>query len=176
MTACEGDGLILRLERTLPAPCPVVYSTLTDPAELGEWWGPRGFIARSVEFDLQVGGGYRIAMQPPDGDAFHLAGEFRQVEPPTRLAYTFRWDPPHPDDRETSVTLTLESSGEETRLRLTQRGFATQERLVLHRTGWSETLDRLACRVKRLESQSTLIGGRETRGRGSKLPTRNAED
>jgi uncharacterized protein YndB with AHSA1/START domain len=144
VTAGEGRGLELRLERTLPAPCSVVYRALTDPARLGEWWGPRGFIAQSVEFDLHVGGAYRIAMQPPDGDAFHLSGEFRHVEPPTRLAYTFRWDPPHPDDRETMVILTLESSGEETTLRLTQREFATPERLALHETGWSETLDRLA--------------------------------
>jgi uncharacterized protein YndB with AHSA1/START domain len=64
-------------------------------------------------------------------------------EPPTCLAYTFRWDPPHADDRETMVTLTLEDSGEETGLRLAQRGFATEERYLLHEHGWSETFDRL---------------------------------
>jgi uncharacterized protein YndB with AHSA1/START domain len=141
MTAREG--LVLRLGRTLPAPHPVVYGALTDAATLGEWWGPRGFAARAVAFDLRVGGTYLIAMQPLDGDAFHLGGQFRRVEPPTRLAYTFRWDPPHADDRETIVTLTLDDAGEDTGLRLAQRRFATEERYLLHEHGWSETFDRL---------------------------------
>lgn len=142
--AITADGrLVLRLERTFRASRGVVYRALTDPRELAKWWGPHGFTAPSVEVDPRVGGGYRIAMQPPDGDVFHVSGEFRHVEPPTRLAYTFRWEPPHPDDRETVVTLTLEHLGEATQVRLTQRDFATEERYVLHRGGWSESFDRL---------------------------------
>jgi uncharacterized protein YndB with AHSA1/START domain len=121
-----------------------VYRALTDPQELGGWWGPHGFTAPSVELDPRIGRGYRIAMQPPDGELFHLSGEFREVEEPERLAYTFRWDPPHADDRETIVTLALEAGGGETVLRLTQGDFATEERRALHEGGWSESLQRLA--------------------------------
>ena len=53
-------------------------------------------------------------MQPPDGDVFHLSGVFREVDPPVRLAYTFRWEEPDPDDRETMVTLSLRDLGEST--------------------------------------------------------------
>ena len=120
--------LVLRLERTLPAPRATVYRALTDPWELRRWWGPQGFTAPSVELDARVGKAYRIAMQPPDGDRFHLSGEFRDVEPPARLAYTFNWTPAHPDDRETTVTLLLEDRGEETVIRLTHGEFATRER------------------------------------------------
>lgn len=140
--AADG-GLVLRLERSVPASCAAVYRALTDPGQLGKWWGPRGFTAPSVEFDPRVGGGYRIAMQPPDGDLFHLSGEFREVEPPARLAYTFRWDPPHPDDRDTVVTLSLETRGEKTNVRLTQGTFATEERYALHEAGWTESFERL---------------------------------
>ena len=56
-------------------------------------------------------GSYRIAMQPPDGDLFYLTGEFREVDPPARLAYTFRWEDPDPDDRETVVTLSFGDPG-----------------------------------------------------------------
>jgi uncharacterized protein YndB with AHSA1/START domain len=138
-----SEQLVLRLERTLTAPRPAVYRALTEPEELGKWWGPRGFTVPHVDFDLRVGGRYRIAMQPPDGDLFHLSGEFREVEPPARLAYAFRWDPPHPDDRETVVTLTLEDRGEETEVRLTQGEFATEERYALHEAGWTESFERL---------------------------------
>jgi uncharacterized protein YndB with AHSA1/START domain len=136
-------GLVLSLERTLHAPRAAVYRALTTPEELGKWWGPQGFTAPSIEFDPQVGGGYRIAMQPPDGDLFQLSGEFEHVEPPARLAYTFRWDPPHPDDRETLVTLSFEERGEATAVRLTQAGFATLERRALHDAGWTESFERL---------------------------------
>lgn len=120
-----------------------MYRALTDPDELGRWWGPRGFTAPSVDFDQREGGRYRIAMQPPDGELFHLSGKFLEVVPPTRLAYTFRWEPPDPEDRETVVTLSLEDRGETTELRVAQGEFATQERYALHEAGWTESLERL---------------------------------
>jgi uncharacterized protein YndB with AHSA1/START domain len=138
-----GHGLVLRLERILPGPRAVAYRALSDPGELAKWWGPRGFTAPSVEFDPHVGGSYRIAMQPPDGDLFYLSGEFREVDPPARLAYTFRWDPPDPDDRETVVALSLEERNEGTQVLLTQGEFATEARLALHEEGWTESLGRL---------------------------------
>jgi uncharacterized protein YndB with AHSA1/START domain len=141
MTA--GDGLVIRLKRILPAPRAVVYRALSDPGDLAKWWGPRGFTVPSVDFDPHVGGSYRIAMQPPDGDVFHLTGEFREVDPPARLVYTFRWDPPDPDDRQTVATLSLEDQGERTELLLTQRGFATEKRRALHEDGWTDSFARL---------------------------------
>src|SRR5215207_9681228 len=99
------DGLVLRLKGVLPAPRAAVYRALSDPGQLAKWWGPRGFTAPSVEFDPRVGGSYRIAMQRPDGDLFYLSGAFLEVDPPADLTYTFRWDPPDPDDRETVAPL-----------------------------------------------------------------------
>jgi uncharacterized protein YndB with AHSA1/START domain len=87
-------------------------------------------------------------MRPPDGDAFHLSGEFLDVDPPARLAYTFRWDEPAPDDRETAVTLGLEARGEATELALRHGGFAAEERLALHRGGWTDSLDRLTALLR----------------------------
>lgn len=134
---------VLRLERTFPAPRTTVCRALTDPGELAKWWGPRGFAAPNIDFDPRVGAGYRIAMQPPDGDLFYLSGVFREVQLPSRLAYTFRWEPPHPNDRETVVTLSLQDRGEKTDVLLTQGQFATQERHALHEAGWTESFDRL---------------------------------
>jgi uncharacterized protein YndB with AHSA1/START domain len=138
-----GDGRVLRLERRLPVPQATVYDALTEADQLGQWWGPRGFTTPSVDFDPRVGDRYRIAMQPPDGDLFNLLGEFRKVDPPAGLTFTFRWEPPHPDDRETLVTLSLLDLGDETEIRLTQGEFATEERYTLHEAGWTESFDRL---------------------------------
>ena len=128
-----------------------MFSALIEPDELAKWWGPKGFTAPSIELEPRVGGTYRIAMQPPEGGQFHLAGEFRDVDAPSRLAYTFRWEEPTPDDRETVVTLSLRDLGGSTALSVDQGAFATEERRTLHRRGWTESLDRL----------QELISGRE---------------
>lgn len=141
--AAVGD-LTLELAREVPAPREVVWKALIEPDELARWWGPNGFTTPSVELDLRVGGGYRFAMQPPEGEPFHLSGAFTEVEPPARLAYTFVWDPPNPDDLETLATLSLEEAGNSTGFTLVQGPFATEERLALHRDGWTESLQKLA--------------------------------
>ncbi len=120
-----------------------MFAACVEAEKLAEWWGPAGFTSRSVELDAREGGRYRITMQPPEGDVFHLCGEFREIRPPRRLVYTFVWEEPDPDDQETVVTLTFEPSGEGTRLVLDQSPFKTDDRYELHRMGWTETLERL---------------------------------
>jgi uncharacterized protein YndB with AHSA1/START domain len=141
--------LTLEMERVLPAPPPVVFRAFSDPDRLVEWWGPSGFAVPSLEFEARVGGPYRIEMQPPEGDAFQLTGEFRDVAPPARLAFTFVWEPPDRDDVETLVSLSLGDLGESTEVALTQGPFKTEARRVLHREGWTDSFDRL----ERLVSQ-----------------------
>jgi uncharacterized protein YndB with AHSA1/START domain len=135
--------LTLRLERLLPAPPARVFEMHSEPELFAQWWGPKGFSVPSVELDVRVNGRYRVEMQPPEGEAFWLFGEFREVDPPIRLGYTFRWEPPDPDDRETVVTFALRAMGTSTELTLEQGFFATEARRSLHEQGWSEGLDRL---------------------------------
>jgi uncharacterized protein YndB with AHSA1/START domain len=141
--AAESGGLTVRLHRVLRASRSVVFRACTEPGELAKWWGPHGFTTPGVEMDLRVGGAYRIAMQPPEGDRFYLSGEFREVEAPTRLVYTFRWEDPDPEDRETVVTVSLRDQDDSTEFDLVQEGFATERRRALHESGWTDSLDRL---------------------------------
>ncbi len=134
---------MLHLEKTVAAPPERVFAACVESEKLAEWWGPAGFTSPSVRLDAREGGRYRITMQPPEGEAFHLRGEFREIEAPRRLVYTFVWEEPDPDDQETLVTLTFEPSGDDTRLVLDQGPFKTDARHELHRVGWSETLERL---------------------------------
>ena len=77
---------------------------------------------------MRVGGEYRIAMQPPDGQLFHLRGAFLEVDRPRRLSYTFEWEEPDPDDQETVVKLTFREFGDGTEFVLEQGPFATDAR------------------------------------------------
>jgi len=135
--------VVLELTRVLPAPPPAVFRAFSEPVELAKWWGPAGFTIPSVDFDPRAGGSYRIEMQPPEGEPFHLTGEFRAVEPPARLAYTFVWEEPDPDDVETLVELSFRDLGESTEVSMTQGPFKTEARRELHRGGWTDSFDKL---------------------------------
>jgi uncharacterized protein YndB with AHSA1/START domain len=135
--------LMLELERVLPAPPPKVFALFSDPKELATWWGPEGFTIPSLEFEPRVGDRFQIEMQPPEGDPFHLTGEFREVDPPARLAYTFAWEPPDPDDVENVVRLSFRDLGESTAVSLAQGPFKTEARRALHRDGWTDSFDKV---------------------------------
>ena len=138
-----SDELTLQLKRVLPAAPVVVFAAFSDADELARWWGPRGFSIPSLEFEPRVGAGYRIEMQPPEGDRFHLTGEFREVDPPARLAYSFVWEEPDPDDMDTQVDLRFRDLGKSTEVTMAQGPFKTEARRALHRDGWTDSLDKL---------------------------------
>jgi uncharacterized protein YndB with AHSA1/START domain len=142
MAARSGE-LALEMVRVLPVAPPRVFAAFSDPDELAKWWGPEGFSVGSVDFDPRVGGTYRIEMQPPDGDPFYLGGEFREVDPPGRLAFTFVYEDQDLDDVETLVELSFRDCGESTEVVFTQGRFKTEARRELHRDGWTDSFDRL---------------------------------
>jgi uncharacterized protein YndB with AHSA1/START domain len=139
-----ANGLSLELTRLMPAPRARVFDCFARADLLARWWGPNGFSIPAIDFVPRVGETYRIEMQPPDGDAFELTGTFREVAAPSRLAFTFRWEPADPDDDETVAQLEFETIDQSTRVILRQGPFRTEARRELHREGWSESLDRLA--------------------------------
>jgi uncharacterized protein YndB with AHSA1/START domain len=135
--------LRLEITRVLPAAPAVVYAAFTDPGEVARWWGPAGFTIPSVDFEPRPEESYRIEMQPPEGDPFHLTGEFSEVDPAVHLAFSFVWEDPDPDDVETLVRLSFRDLGTSTEVGLNQGPFKTEARLALHRDGWSDSLDKL---------------------------------
>ncbi len=142
MAPSSGD-VILELKRVLPTAPSVVFEAVSEPGLLAKWWGPEGFTTPSMEFSPRVGGTYRIEMQPPEGEPFYLTGEFREVDRPVRLSFTFMWEDPDPDDVETLVDLWFRDLGGSTEVALTQGPFKTEARHELHHDGWSESFDKL---------------------------------
>ena len=142
-SAAQSDELTLEITRVLPAVRSVVFEAFSDPNELARWWGPAGFSTPSLELQARVGESYRIEMQPPQGDRFYLTGEFRVVDPPARLAYTFAWEDPDPDDIDTVVDLSYRDLGGSTEVALRQGPFKTEARRRLHRDGWTDSFNKL---------------------------------
>ena len=144
-----ADELTVNVTSLVPAPPERAFEALTEPGQIAQWWGPAGFICPEVSFEPRAGGAYRIAMQPPDGELFHLGGEIVEFEPPERLAYTFAWEPPDPDDRENVARLSLAERGDSTEVAVIHGPFATEARRDLHRAGWTDTLARLTAFLQR---------------------------
>jgi uncharacterized protein YndB with AHSA1/START domain len=142
--AAQSGELTLEMVRALPVAPARVFAAFSDPGELAKWFGPEGFNVGSLDSDPRVGGTYRIEMQPPEGDPFYLGGEFREVDPPGRLAFTFAYEDPDPDDVENLVELSFRDHGESTEVVLTQGRFKTEARRELHRDGWTDSFIRLA--------------------------------
>jgi selenium-binding protein 1 len=150
--------LTLEIGRVLRARPSVIFRAFSDPDELAKWWGPHGFSTPSLELHARVGEGYRIEMQPPQGAPFYLSGEFRAVDPPARLAYTFAWEDPDPDDLDTLVDLSFRDVGASTEVALRQGPFGTEARRRLHRDGWADSFDKLERLLRAAQSshQSTV--------------------
>jgi uncharacterized protein YndB with AHSA1/START domain len=150
MVPPQSGELSLEMKRMLPATPSVVFAAFSDPDTVAKWWGPEGFTVPSLEFNLRVGASYRIEMQPSGGDPFYLTGEFREVDPPFRLAFTFVYEDPDPDDVDTLVELSFRDLDESTEVVFTQGPFKTPARCALHRDGWADTFDRLEQFISKL--------------------------
>ncbi|MGZ0151558.1 SRPBCC family protein [Kribbella sp. WER1] len=127
----------IRIERVLPATIGRVYDAWTRADLLARWYCPNPALALQVEADVRVGGSYVVEMGP------HVVrGTYLEVEPPTRLVFSWRWD--GTDDEPTRVEVELSEDPGGTRMRLSHTGFATAEDAANHRMGWEPELERLA--------------------------------
>ena len=135
--------LSLRIRRTFHAAREELFAAWTQEEGLKQWWGPKGFTTSKVEMDSRVGGKYRVEMQPPEGESFHLNGEFLEITPPERLVCAFQWERGDWEYPETLLTVEFLERGDGAELLLTHEGFPDENMREEHETGWGECLDRL---------------------------------
>jgi uncharacterized protein YndB with AHSA1/START domain len=85
----------VKVVRAFEAPRELVYKAYTTPALLQKWMlGPPGWTMPVCEMDVRAGGRYRWRWRSvDDGKEFGFHGEFRVVEPPSRLVHTEHYDP-----------------------------------------------------------------------------------
>ena len=133
----------LRLAKTLRVPIQKVWQALTRREEIASWFGPSdAFRIEVLEWDCRIGGAYRIAMHDPEGTTHTCFGEFRDIDDPHRLAYTWSWEGAPPMD--TLVVFELAEEGTNTSLRFSHSGFPSDEVRDQHEMGWTGSLERLS--------------------------------
>jgi uncharacterized protein YndB with AHSA1/START domain len=74
--------------RTLRAPRQLVWRCLTEPAELAQFWGPRGMTTPidGIVLELDVGGRFETLMVGDQG-SYRMVATFTEVIPPERLSW-----------------------------------------------------------------------------------------
>jgi uncharacterized protein YndB with AHSA1/START domain len=138
--AAEADDRTLVIARIFDAPLALVFQVWTDRAHVLNWLGPRDHPAVSFEHDFRIGGAWRACLRSLDGSrTLWQGGTYREIQAPTRLAYSFAWD----DSPETLITVDFLPQDGKTRVIFTQTPFETIERREGHRHGWNSSFDRL---------------------------------
>jgi uncharacterized protein YndB with AHSA1/START domain len=130
--------------RLVEAPRERVFQAFSDPAQLAQWWGPKGFTNTFHEFDLRPGGRWRFVMHGPGGTSFPNESVFVEVAPPARVVFR------HESSPRFEMTITFDETGAKTRVGWRQVFETAEEcrRIAKFAVGANEeNLDRLAARV-----------------------------
>jgi uncharacterized protein YndB with AHSA1/START domain len=132
------------LSRTFAASRERVFAAWTEPEQIVKWFGPEGCRVIGAEIDVRVGGTYRIRVASDKYGEMAVGGQYREVTPPAKLAYTWQWeDDPDYADRETLVTVEFIAAGGSTEIRLTHENLPSAESSKNHEHGWSGCFDKL---------------------------------
>jgi uncharacterized protein YndB with AHSA1/START domain len=150
MTQSLTETTIVR-EIAIHAPAARVFSALTEPEELVQWWGSdEGYRCTAMERDLRVGGAWRTTGVGSDGETFAVAGVYRAIDPPRLLEYTWNYDwSERADAAETVVRYELEERDGMTHLRVIHSGFVDAKDRDDHDHGWGHVLGWLQAYAER---------------------------
>jgi uncharacterized protein YndB with AHSA1/START domain len=139
----SADELVYR--RVFRAPRELVWRCLTEPAELAQFWGPRGMITPldGIVVELHAGGRFETLMIGDVG-SHQMVATFTEVDPPEQLAWLEPATGVH-------TTGTLADLGEgSTEVVIHQRHVPETMRSPQARAGFLTSLDKLEEHLARL--------------------------
>jgi uncharacterized protein YndB with AHSA1/START domain len=112
-----------------------VFSALTDPIKMAQWFYGMETGQAKVTMDLCPGGKYLIEMFNEEGQNHQAHGTYLEIVPPERLVFTWTTEGFVADSR---VTIELFERGEWTELVLIHE--LPEDMIEPHRQGWTNCL------------------------------------
>ena len=133
---------VLRIERTYAAPATAVFDAWTSEEVLRRWFHSEPeWTTSEASVDLRVGGAVRVVMHDPvKGEEHGGGGHYTEVEPPSRLAFTWTWDG---TDRETLIEIEFAEEEGGTTVRFTHSNIRDEASRIDHEGGWARCFDNL---------------------------------
>jgi uncharacterized protein YndB with AHSA1/START domain len=148
----HGVGRELEMTRVFDAPRKVVFAAWTDPKQVAQWWGPKGFTNPVCELDARPGGAILIHMRAPDGTVYPMSGVYKEIVPPDKIVFTAT-----PLDKDgkamfenLNTVIFSEHEGKTTvtlRVKVVKSSAAAEQHLAGMEMGWGMSLDRLGAFV-----------------------------
>jgi uncharacterized protein YndB with AHSA1/START domain len=129
-----AESLVVRREVEIAAPAATVFAFLTDPDKILRWIG-------AATTEPHPGGIYLVNV----GGKNVARGEFTEVVPVHRLAYSFGWEGGEtvpPGSSLVEIDLIDKPGG--TLVRFTHSGLPDEEQRASHEKGWDHYIGRLA--------------------------------
>jgi uncharacterized protein YndB with AHSA1/START domain len=147
-----SDNKTLRIERTFQAPAEAVFDAWTSEEVLLRWWrAGHDWETTEAEVDLRVGGVVRVVMRDPSKDVeYGGRGIYTEIEPPSRLAFTWIWDG---DTRRTLIELDFQEIDGSTTVSFTHSDLWDEEAVRSHEDGWRKLFDNLERTLERVRRE-----------------------
>lgn len=146
----------LQMTRHIRAPRERVCAAFLSADELRLWMGARGTHVTEASADPQVGGRWRVAMRAPGGNHYSVGGEYRVIERPHRVAFTWQWEGGPMPGVQTLVEVTFTAQDDGTLLEMRHSGFPAAAARDAHGQGWNGALNKLTDRLDARGSAATL--------------------
>ena len=136
-------------EIQIKRPAEKIFEAMTNADELVKWWRVEGkFQITQMESDLRLGGKWRMRLIGGGGTETVVSGEYRAIERPHLLAFT--WIRETEDPTETLVRWELAEKDGVTTVRVTHSGLTT-ESLRRRNDGWPMILGLLHAYLEKTE-------------------------
>jgi len=120
------------VEHTFNVPVEDVFNAYTDSHMLSLWWAPKGGSLTVETMDVRPGGMYRFVQRDAKGHTMVYAGKYLDVQPNTRLMYTFSVEG---QNNNSTTTVDLKESNGKTNLKFTNRYSSKEERDTMLQNG-----------------------------------------
>ncbi len=131
----------LEIIRLFDAPQELVFKVWSSAEHVARWLGPKDYTCSSCKIDFRPGGTWRAAIRSPEGVDSWFSVVYRQITPPSSIAFSFRWE--QGDELDSEVTVTFAAEGNKTRMTFVQTPFKSVESRDSHAGGWGSCFDRL---------------------------------
>jgi uncharacterized protein YndB with AHSA1/START domain len=143
------------ISKWLPAQTTVVWQAFTEPQALEQWQAPGEMTGKVHEFDLRVGGGYRMSVFYPEsepegrgktaGREDRYTARFVELEPPRRIVEAIVFESEDPAfGGEMTLTITLDAEGSGTLVTLRFENLPPGVRPEDNDAGSRSSLEKLA--------------------------------
>lgn len=138
----------IQMSRVFDAPAELLWKAHTDPKLITQWWGPRKYETIVETMDVRVGGTWRFINRGEDGQDHAFYGEYKALQEPVSITWTFNYEPIGPGHEITETMQFEELEPGKTQIKTVSRFNSIEDLEGMVQSGMEEgaveTWDRLS--------------------------------